>query len=66
MPDVRRLIPTIREIFMKKSNRVAITSCVFQIFVKTNEIAKQCSFLRAVLTIARELRLSKLPFVLIS
>ena len=54
MNEVRRLIPTIREtVFMKKSNRVARTSCAFQVFVKTNEIATQCSFLRAVLTIIK-------------
>ena len=51
MHEVRRLIPTIREIFMKRSNRVARTSCASQIFVTTSEIATRYSFLRAVLTI---------------
>ena len=60
MHEVRRLIPTIREIFMKRSNNVARTSCAFQVFVETNEIATQCSFERTMLTIARGLRLSKL------
>ena len=36
-----------------RSNRVARTSCAFQVFVKTNETVTQCSFLRAVLTLAR-------------
>ena len=46
MHEVRRLLPTIRKIFMKRLNRVARTSCAFQVFIKTSEIATQYSFLR--------------------
>ena len=38
MHEVRRLLPTIREIFTKRSNRVTRKSCAFQEFIKTSEM----------------------------